>query len=42
MDIENYETIEAKIMEDVKEDIREEAQVEYWNIEGQLIVKRTV
>jgi len=42
MDIESYETLEAKIMDEVKGEIKEGSQVEYWNIEGQLIVKRII
>ena len=40
MDTESYETLEAKILDEVKEQIKEGAQVEYWNVEGQLVVKR--
>jgi translation initiation factor 5A len=42
MDIESYETLEAKIMDEVKGEVKEGSQVEYWVIEGQLIVKRII
>ncbi len=40
MDLESYETIEMPIPEDLKEQIKEEDQVEYWNVEGNKIIKR--
>lgn len=42
MDIESYETLEVAIAPDAKEDIKEGAQVEYWVVEGQKIIKRVV
>ena len=40
MDLENFETMEMKIAEEIKEQIKEKAQVEYWDIEGIKIIKR--
>ena len=42
MDIENYETIEIAIPDELKNELKEGIQVEYWNIEGQKIIKRVV
>ncbi|MBD3253323.1 translation initiation factor IF-5A [Candidatus Pacearchaeota archaeon] len=40
MDLENYETIEIDVPEELREQIKEEDQVEYWDIEGSKIIKR--
>ena len=40
MDLESYETIEVTLMEDLKGQIKEEDQVEYWDVEGSKIIKR--
>ena len=41
MDLESFETIEGiAIMEDIKEELAEGDQVEYWDIEGSKIIKR--
>lgn len=40
MDIESYETIEAIIPEDLKGVLNEGDQVEYWDVEGEKIIKR--
>ena len=40
MDVENFETIEVAIPEELKGQILEGTQVEYWNVEGQKIIKR--
>ena len=42
MDLESFETIELNIPEDLAENIVENANVEYWNIEGTKIIKRTL
>lgn len=39
MDLETYETHDVKIGEDVEE-IEEEDTVEYWDVEGEKIIKR--
>jgi translation initiation factor 5A len=40
MDLESFETFELSVPEDLKEDLKEEDQVEYWDVEGSKIVKR--
>jgi translation initiation factor 5A len=42
MDLESFETIEINIPEDLSENIVENANVEYWDIEGTKIIKRVV
>ena len=42
MDIESYETITVDIPSQLREEIKEGSQVEYWNIEGKDIIKRIV
>jgi len=40
MDLESFETLDVPCSEDIKEQVKEGDQVEYWDIEGQKIVKR--
>ena len=40
MNLESYETIEVPLIEELKGQIKEEDQVEYWDIEGIKIIKR--
>ncbi|MGV8151644.1 MAG: translation initiation factor IF-5A [Candidatus Nanoarchaeia archaeon] len=40
MDMQSFETIEIGIPEELKEEIHEGDQVEYWNVEGVNIIKR--
>jgi translation initiation factor 5A len=40
MDLESYETIDVKYIEDVKDQIAPEKQVEYWDIEGKKAIMR--
>jgi len=40
MDTENFETIEVSIPEELKGQVLEGTQVEYWSVEGQKIIKR--
>lgn len=40
MDLENFETIDSAIVFDLLETIKENDNVEYWNVEGQRIIKR--
>ena len=40
MDLETFETIEVKISEDVLQDIEENRNVEYWNVDNKKIIKR--
>ena len=42
MDIESFETLTVAIPAELKESITEGAQVEYWNVEGQKVIKRTL
>jgi len=42
MDLESVETIEVPIPEEIEEDIKEESQVEYWDIDGKRIIKRLI
>jgi translation initiation factor 5A len=40
MDMENFETIEIDIPEELKGQVNGNDNIEYWNIEGTLIIKR--
>lgn len=40
MDLESFETIDVPCSDDIKNGLEENANVEYWDIEGQRIVKR--
>ncbi len=40
MDLENYETIELPMPEELKSEIKDGDQVEYWDVEGVKIIKR--
>ena len=40
MDLENFETIEVACSEEIKKEIEENSNVEYWDVEGHKIVKR--
>jgi len=40
MDLESFETLEIPCSEEIKNEIEENSTVEYWNVEGELIVKR--
>ena len=40
MDLENFETIEVDCPEELKEELSENSNVEYWDIEGEKIIKR--
>ena len=40
MDLESFETIEVTVPEDLKGQLAENDNVEYWDIEGTLILKR--
>ena len=40
MDLESFETIEVDVPEELKSELAENDNVEYWNIEGKLLVKR--
>ena len=40
MDLENFETLEVPCPEEIKSQIGENSNVEYWDIEGKKIIKR--
>jgi len=40
MDLESYETLEIPIATDILDDIKESMQIEYWDVEGEKIIKR--
>ncbi len=40
MDLENFETLEVTCPEDLKQELEENSNVEYWDVEGTKIVKR--
>lgn len=40
MDLENFETMEIACSEDIKSELSENSNVEYWDIEGRRIIKR--
>jgi len=40
MDLENFETLEVEVPKELKSTIEENSNVEYWDIEGTLILKR--
>src|SRR3989338_5171671 len=40
MDLESFETIEIAVPDDLKEEIKEGVQVEYWDVEAQKVIKR--
>ena len=42
MDLENFETIEIDFPEELKSEIKENANVEYWDIEGEKIIRRVL
>ena len=42
MDMESFETMDVAIPSDMKDEIKEGVQVEYWDIEGQKVIKRVM
>ncbi len=40
MDLENFETMEIDCPEEIKSELTENSNVEYWDIEGKKIIKR--
>jgi len=40
MDSENFETFEINCPKEIKEQLEENSNVEYWNVEGEKIIKR--
>jgi translation initiation factor 5A len=42
MDLETFETLEVVCPEDIKMELSENSNVEYWDVEGEKVVKRKV
>jgi len=42
MDLESFETLEMVIPEEIKEELKDGDQVEYWDAEGNKIIKRKI
>ena len=42
MDLENFETLEMSCDSEIKEQLSEGSSVEYWDIEGEKIIKRKI
>ena len=40
MDLENFETLEVDCPEDIKSELEINSNVEYWDVEGEKIIKR--
>lgn len=40
MDLESFETIDVSCPDEIKSQLEENSNVEYWNIEGEKIIKR--
>jgi len=42
MDLESYETLDLPMPEGLKDEIKEEDQIEYWDIEGDKLIKKKI
>ena len=42
MNLENFETIEMSVPEDLKQELKEGDQIEYWDVEGHNMIKRKI
>lgn len=42
MDLESYETLDIPFIEDIKEELAPEKQVEYWDVEGKKVIMRVL
>jgi translation initiation factor 5A len=40
MDLDSFETLEIACPEEIKSELEENSNVEYWDVEGKLIIKR--
>jgi len=40
MDLESFETIDVACSEEIKQELEESSNVEYWDVEGEKIIKR--
>lgn len=42
MDLESFETLEIAIPSEFKDELKDGVQVEYWDVEGQKVIKRVM
>jgi len=42
MDLESYETLDISFLEEIKEELAPEKQVEYWDVEGKKVIMRVL
>jgi len=42
MDSDTFETFDINVAEDIRDSVKEGIQVEYWDVEGQKIIKRAI
>jgi len=42
MDLENFETLEVACADEIKSELEENSNVEYWDVEGNKIIKRKI
>lgn len=42
MDLENFETLEVNCPAEIKAELEENSNVEYWDVEGEKVVKRKI
>ena len=42
MDLENFETLDVNCPEEVKQEVEINSNVEYWDVEGEKVVKRKI
>jgi translation initiation factor 5A len=42
MDLESFETLEVACPDEVKQELEENSNVEYWDVEGEKIIKRKI
>jgi len=42
MDLENFETLEVNCPDEIKAELEENSNVEYWDVEGEKVIKRKI
>jgi len=42
MDLESFETFDIPCSDEIKSELQENSNIEYWDVEGELIVKREI
>lgn len=42
MDLENFETLDVECPDEIKQELEENSNVEYWDVEGEKIIKRKI